>query len=92
MIAQWLSKTRAWLGAQKPGPNALLFLTAFPKKQQLGESAFRSKQISKSSLRRGSDTVLSQPMCTGIICFVAAMHLVFVQHNDDGCLLGLSER
>src|SRR5262249_50253814 len=35
------------LGARKPGLFALPFLTTFPKKQQLGESALRSKQISR---------------------------------------------
>ncbi len=48
------------LGAQKPGIFALLFLTAFSKKQRLGESALRSKQISKGPNPRGSDTVLTQ--------------------------------
>jgi hypothetical protein len=44
------------LGAQKPGLFALPFLTTFSKKQQLGESALRSKQISKGLSTRVSDT------------------------------------
>jgi hypothetical protein len=49
------------LGARPPALNALFFLATLSKKQQLRESAFRSKQISMTSNSRGSDTVLTQP-------------------------------
>jgi hypothetical protein len=59
---QAISGSASALGAQKPGLFALLFLTTSSKKQQLGESALRSKQISKHPSSMGSDTVLTQEM------------------------------